>query len=155
MKNILILHNLGSALNVGAIFRTADAIGIDKIYLTGYTPGVLDKYGRVNKKISKAAMGAEKFVKYEKIENIFKLIENLKNSNYQIIAIEQNKKSLDYKKIKLIEKNAFIFGSEVFGIEAEVLAKTHQVAEIKMQGKKNSLNVSTTVGIFLFKILDN
>ena len=154
MENILILHNLGSVLNVGAIFRTADAIGIDKIYLTGYSPGLLDKFGRQNKRISKSAMGAENFVKSEQIKDIFNLIKKLKLEGFQIIAVEQDKKSIDYKKIKLIKKNAFIFGSEVFGIEKKVLKNSDLIAEIPMRGQKNSLNVSTTVGIFLFKLLD-
>ena len=153
-KNVLLLHNLGSKTNVGAIFRTSDAIGVDKIYLCGYTPAPFDRFGRKNQKLCKASMGAENFVSYEKADDIQKVIEKLKKENFKIIALEQDEKSLDYKKIKIKEKNAFIVGSEVFGIEKEILELCDEIAELPMYGKKNSLNVSVATGIFLYRLLD-
>ncbi|HWA32163.1 MAG TPA: TrmH family RNA methyltransferase, partial [Candidatus Paceibacterota bacterium] len=64
-ENILILHNIRSVENVGAMFRTADAAGIDKIYLTGYTPAPIDRFGRKRKDLAKSALGAEEFVSWE------------------------------------------------------------------------------------------
>ena len=69
-ENILIIHNVRSVQNVGAMFRTADAAGIDKIYLTGYTPTPLDRFGRKRKDLAKSALGAEEFVPWEQKKSI-------------------------------------------------------------------------------------
>ena len=62
----LILPDLRSALNVGSIFRTAEGVGVVKIYLTGYTPAPIDRFGRIDRRIAKTALGAEKLVPWEK-----------------------------------------------------------------------------------------
>lgn len=153
IENILILHNIRSVENVGAIFRTADAVGIDKIYLTGYTPTPLDRFGRKRGDLAKSALGAEEFVKWEQKKTIFPLIAKLKKDGFQIVGIEQDEKSIDYKKVKLNNKNAFIVGAEVTGIPKNVLQKCAIIAEIPMRGKKESLNVSVALGVALFRIL--
>lgn len=153
MKNILILNDIRSVENVGAMFRTADAAGIDKIYLVGYTPAPLDRFGRKRKDLAKSALGAEEFVAHESVKTILPLIKKLKKEGYQIIAIEQDEKSLDYKKVKTKDKNAFIVGTEVTGIPKSVLKNCDVIAEIPMKGKKESLNVSVSLGIALFRIL--
>ena len=152
-QNILILHNIRSVTNVGAMFRTADAAGINKIYLTGYTPTPLDRFGRKRGDLAKSALGAEEFVLWEQKKNILPLLTKLKKENFFIIGIEQAKNSIDYKKVKLEEKNAFIVGAEVTGIPKKVLEKCDIIAEIPMRGKKESLNVSVALGIALFRIL--
>jgi len=152
-KNILIIHNIRSVINVGAIFRTADAVAIDKIYLTGYTPTPLDRFGKIRKDITKSALGAEKFVKWEQRKNISTLLKKLKKEKYLIIGIEQDKKSVDYKKVRLKEKNVFIIGAEVVGISKNILQKCDVIAEIPMKGKKESLNVSVACGVVLFGII--
>ncbi len=151
--NILILLNIRSVENVGAMFRTADAAGINKIYLVGYTPAPLDRFGRKRGDLAKSALGAEEFVPWEQKKIILPLLAKLKKENYQVIAIEQDKKSVDYKKVKLSSKNAFIVGTEVNGIPKNILAKCDIIAEIPMRGKKESLNVSVALGIALFRIL--
>jgi tRNA G18 (ribose-2'-O)-methylase SpoU len=153
--NILILHNIRSVSNVGAIFRTADAAGINKIYLTGYTPTPLDRFGRKRGDIHKSALGAEEFVPWEQKKSIFPLLTKLKKENFQIIAIEQDKKSIDYKTLRLRsgQAHAFIVGAEVTGIPKNILEKCDIIAEIPMRGKKESLNVSVATGIALFGIL--
>ena len=153
-KNILILHNIRSVENVGAMFRTADAAGIDKIYLTGYTPTPLDRFGRKRGDLSKSALGAEEFVKWEQKKNVLPLLTRLKKERYLIIGIEQDKKSIDYKKVKLQSKNVFVVGAEVTGIPKNILKKCDVIAEIPMRGKKESLNVSVACGIALFRMLD-
>lgn len=160
-NNIVILHNIRSVENVGAMFRTCDAAGIDKIYLTGYTPAPVDRFGRHRKDLAKSALGAEKFVPWEEEKNISILLVKLKNEKYQIIGIEQAKNSVDYKKVSARggpaygwKKKAFIVGAEVTGIPAEVLKKCDVVAEIPMKGKKESLNVSVSLGVALFRILN-
>lgn len=152
-ENILILHNIRSVENVGAIFRTADAAGINKIYLVGYTPAPLDRFGRKRKDLAKSALGAEEFVKWEQKKNILPLLAKLKQEKYFVIAVEQDKKSVDYKKVKIKNKNAFIVGAEVEGIPQNILKKCDIIAEIPMRGKKESLNVSVATGIVLFNIL--
>jgi tRNA G18 (ribose-2'-O)-methylase SpoU len=151
-ENIIILYNIRSVENVGAIFRTADAAGIDKIYLTGYTPCPLDRFGRKRRDLAKSALGAEEFVPWEQKKSIHSLLTKLKKEGYQIIAIEQDKKSIDYKKVKLKQKNAFMVGEEVAGIPKNILSKGDVIAEIPMKGKKESLNVSVAFGIALFRI---
>ena len=151
-QNILILHNIRSVENVGAMFRTADAVGIDKIYLTGYTPTPLDRFGRKRKDLAKSALGAEEFVAWEQKKSISSLLLKLKKENYLIIGIEQAKNSVNYKKVKISNKNCFIVGAEVKGIPQSVLEKCNIIAEIPMKGKKESLNVSVALGIALFRI---
>ena len=151
--NILILHNIRSVENVGAIFRTADAAGINKIYLVGYTPAPLDRFGRKRKDLAKSALGAEEFVKWEQKKNILPLLTKLKQEKYYIIAIEQDKNSVDYKKVKIGEKNVFVVGAEVEGLPQNILKKCDIIAEIPMKGKKESLNVSVATGIALFQML--
>lgn len=151
-ENILILHNIRSVENVGAMFRTADAAGVNKIYLTGYTPAPLDRFGRKRGDLAKSALGAEEFVAWEQKKSILPLLEKLKREKYLIIAIEQDKKSVDYKKVKLKQKNAFIVGTEVTGIPQNILKKCDIIAEIPMRGKKESLNVSVALGVALFRI---
>lgn len=151
--NILILNNIRSTENVGAIFRTCDAAGIDKIYITGYTPAPLDRFGKKRNDIAKSALGAEETVPWEQKKSFSSLLSRLKKEGYQIIALEQYVKSIHYKKIKLGERNAFLVGNEVLGIDKKTLAKCDQIGEIPMKGKKESLNVSVSLGIFLYGVL--
>ena len=136
------------------MFRTADAAGINKIYLTGYTSAPLDRFGRKRKDLAKSALGAEEFVAWEQQTNILALITKLKKDNFQIIGIEQDEKSTDYKRAKLKSKNAFIVGTEVTGIPKNILKNCDLIAEIPMKGKKESLNVSVALGVALFRILN-
>jgi tRNA G18 (ribose-2'-O)-methylase SpoU len=150
----LILHNIRSNHNVGSIFRTADAVGVSKIYLDGYTPAPIDRFGREVGEISKTALGAEKNIEWEKTDNIFDLIKKLKKEKFLIIGVEQSKKSVDYKKVEIKKKVAFIFGNEVDGLSNEILNECDIVAEIPMKGKKESLNVSVSAGVVLFRVLN-
>ncbi len=154
MKNFLILHNIRSIYNVGSIFRTAEACGITKIFLTGYTPTPLDRFGREVKAISKVSLGAEKKVPWEYFSQPKKLIEKLKKEGVQLIGVEQDKYSVDYKKIKLNQSTAFLLGNEVSGISKQLLAQCDIVAEIPMKGEKESLNVAVAIGIALFRMLN-
>ena len=153
MKFYLILHNIRSAQNVGSIFRTADACGISKIFLSGYSPKPIDRFGRDVSAISKTALGAEKDIEWEYFSQPNKIIDNLKKEGVEIIGIEQDKQSIDYKKIKIKKSTAFIVGNEVKGISKQLLKKCDKVVEISMKGKKESLNVAVTTGIALFRIL--
>lgn len=152
--SFLILFNIRSAQNVGSLFRTADAAGISKIYLVGYTPDPVDRFLRPRNDVAKAALGAEKTIPWEHVSAISPLLKKLKKQGIQTIAIEQSKNSVDYKKIKPQFPAAFILGNEVEGIKETVLKQVDVIAEIPMVGKKESLNVSVAGGIALFRILN-
>ena len=148
-KNIyLILHNVRSLYNVGSIFRTADAAGVLKIYLTGYTPDPSQK----------TALGAEKFIPYERHRNISSLLSKLRRAKkIQIVALEQDKKSIDYRKFKPNPPAggslALILGNEVRGMSPDLLKKADNVIQIPMRGEKESLNVSVAAGVALFELI--
>ncbi len=152
-ENIVILLDIRSVENVGAMFRTADAVGVDKIYLVGYTPTPLDRFGRKRGDLAKSALGAEEFVPWEQIKSITPLLSKLKKQGFQIIAIEQDKNSINYKKVKPKARNVFIVGNEVLGIPKSILKKCDLIAEIPMRGRKESLNVATSLGIVLYGII--
>jgi len=153
MNKVIVLDNVRSIHNVGSIFRTADAAGIDMIYLCGYTPEPIDRFGFARKDFAKVALGAEKTIEWKFFENTAEAIEELKKNSFTIIAVEQSEKSIDYKEVKVVDKVAFVFGNEPKGISKEVLSDCDIVAEIPMKGKKESLNVSVSAGIALFRIL--
>lgn len=149
----LVLHNIRSTHNVGAIFRTADATGVKKIYISGITPAPIDRFGRARPDISKASLGAEKTVEWESTTDIKELIKNLKKEKFQIIAVEQDKKSIDYRDLKKNEKVLLIVGNEVDGVDKEVLDLCDDIIEIPMLGKKESLNVSVATGVVLYSLI--
>src|SRR3972149_3602605 len=146
---VLILHDIRSAQNTGAMFRTAEAVGLNKIYLTGYTPAPLDRFGRERKDITKSALGAEKLVKWEAKKSLPAVIRRLRRDRFYIIAIEQSPKSIDYKKVSARggpaygwKKLAFIVGNEVTGLTSSILKKCDVLAEIPLQGRKQPPNPS-------------
>ena len=139
---------------MGSIFRTAETAGVNEIYLTGYTPTPIDKFGKNRKDLAKTALGAEKTIPWKKFIKVGEAIKKLKKENFFIIAVEQSKNSIDYKKVKPKQKTAFIVGNEVRGLDRKVLSKCDAVAEIPIKGKKESLNVSVATGVTLFRILD-
>ncbi len=153
---IAVLDNLRSVYNVGSIFRTANAVGIEKIYLCGTTPTPLDKKGLRRKDFAKVALGADDTIPWEYSENTVDVLKELKKNNSFIIALEQDEKSIDYKDVTVDStKNiVFIIGPEVTGITKEVLQICDVIAEIPMLGTKESLNVTIAFGIGVYKILN-
>ena len=150
----ILLHNIRSTHNVGSIFRTADAAGISKIYLSGYTPRPIDRFGRPVKELSKTALGGELSVQWESVEDPYILIKSLKKDSVHIIGLEQAKNSVDYKTVSIKSETLFIVGNEVEGMEQKMLTLCDVIAEIPMNGKKESLNVGVSLGIALFRILN-
>jgi tRNA G18 (ribose-2'-O)-methylase SpoU len=153
---IAVLDNLRSVHNVGSIFRTANAVGIEKIILCGTTPTPLDHKGNKRKDFAKVALGAEDTVAWEYIEETKNALELLKQEGFYIVAFEQDEKSIDYKKVSVKGKEniAFVIGPEVTGISQDVLALCDVIAEIPMLGTKESLNVTIAFGIGVYRILD-
>jgi tRNA G18 (ribose-2'-O)-methylase SpoU len=151
-----IAHNIRSLHNVGSLFRTADAAGVSKLFLTGYTPAPADRFGQVPKEIAKVALGAESFVIWQRSLSLGRVLQNLKRQNIYIIAIEQDAGAsslfdFDMRKIRTRYAGAaYIVGNEVSGISPRVLKQCDLVLEIPMRGKKESLNVSVAFGIAAF-----
>lgn len=151
---VVILHNIRSAQNVGAIFRTADAIGVTKIYLTGYTPQPLDRFGRPDSKIAKTALGAELHIPWEYHKNLPTLCVQLKQEGYAVVGVEQDKRAVDYKTYVSTGKTALLMGNEVLGISPALRKRCDALIEIPMRGKKESLNVAVAFGIAIYGIID-
>ena len=149
----VLLYDIRSTHNVGSIFRTCDALGVSKIYISGFTPTPLDRFGRERKDIAKVALGAEKSIPWEYVKDPKDLVKKLKVKKFQVIGIEQAENSVDYKKVKVKYPVLFIMGSEVEGISKDLLSLCDIVAEIEMMGDKESLNVSVAFGVALFRML--
>ena len=152
-ESIVVLDNIRSVHNVGSIFRTADALGVSKIYLCGCTPTPTDRFGRERQDLAKTALGAEKTIAWEYSKDTLSVLVGLKKKKFQIVVIEQDEKSEDCRKIKVKSKIALILGNEVDGVSKDVLKKADDIAEIPMFGKKESLNVSVSFGIAGFCLL--
>jgi tRNA G18 (ribose-2'-O)-methylase SpoU len=155
----LLIHNIRSTHNVGSMFRTADAAGVSQIFLTGYTPTPLDRFGRPVKEIAKVALGAEQTLSWKYYKSPTALLKKMKKEGAYIVGLEQDARSLDYKKIRLdtIRKKQpviVIVGSEVEGMSAALRAQCDVLAEIPMLGKKESLNVGVSLGIALYRMLN-
>lgn len=150
----ILLHDIRSVHNVGAIFRTADAIGATKVYLSGYSPTPLDRFGVPRGDFAKCALGSEKTMAWEQAEDPKKLVSALKKEGFVVAAIEQVEGSVDYKDARIGEKALVVFGNEVEGVDPALLKKADLVAEIPMRGLKESLNVSVAAGIVLYRWFD-
>ena len=144
---VLVLYNIRSRFNVGAIFRTADAAGVDNIYLCGITPTP------PHPKIDKVALGAEKYIPFEKYKQTKHLLKKLKLKGYSLVALEQSRKSIPYYKLKPKYPLALLVGSEVKGLPRALLQECNEIVEIPMYGKKESLNVAIATGIIIFDII--
>ena len=150
MMKYIILHNIRSRHNVGAIFRTADGAGVSKIFLTGYTPAPIDRFGREVIEIKKTSLGASAMVAWERADFALSIIRSLQKNDFSIVAVEQASDSISLYDFSEPEKIVYVFGNEITGIESEVLAVCDSIIEIPMLGQKESLNVAVTAGIVLF-----
>lgn len=144
---IIVLEDIRSALNVGAIFRTCDAVGAKELILTGITP-----YPPHNK-IPKTALGSIESVNWKYFREKEETLEYLNKHKYSIISVEINKKAIDIYKFKFQEKTALIFGNEISGVSDFFLNRSEKVVFLPMFGIKESLNVATTVGISSYEFI--
>lgn len=149
----LALDNIRSGENVGSIFRTADAVGVSKIYLCGITPIP------PHPKIAKAALGAEKYVPWEYHKQTWRCLLELKyqNAKIKIVALEQAPRSTNLFKYRPPENNdlVLIVGNEVCGLNKKILSLADKIVEIPMYGKKESLNVAVAAGVALYELTKN
>jgi len=146
---ILILDNLRSAFNVGSIFRTAESLSVQKIYLTKSTPTPK------NEKVKKTSMSAYQWVEWDQADDIKQLIYKYKQLNYSIYALETVKNATLYSEETYNRPLVLILGNEKLGLSADVLSFCDKIISIPMSGIKNSLNVGVSFGICGFEINKN
>lgn len=159
-KLIVILHNIRSTYNVGAILRTCDCLGIDEVVFSGYTPfidkGLPYEQEKLKKQIHKTALGAEETLKWRRAEDVLTEIEAQKKQGCRIVALEQGEKSINLAdEHEFNEDMVLVLGEEVHGVPQEVLEKCDILLEIPMCGTKESFNVSVATGIALFALRKN
>ncbi len=143
----IIAHNIRSLYNIGTIFRTADGLGVKKLFLTGYS-GYPPR-----KEISKVALGAEESVAWQHYSSLNYLIKKLKKENINIIALETGQDSIDYLKYKPKFPLALIVGNEVKGLSSAILKNVEKKISLPMNGLKESLNVGIALGIASYYII--
>ena len=142
----VVLNNIRSLHNVGSIFRTADGAGVEKIFLCGIT-GIPP-----HAKISKTALGAEKNVAWEYGETARGCTKKLKAEGYQVVLLEQTKKSIPYERFRPRPPVALVLGNEITGVAEDLLALCDQAIEIEMTGLKISLNVTAAFAVAAYHI---
>ena len=148
---VAILHNIRSLFNVGSMFRTADAAGIEKLYLCGITPTPFDVFGKPRAQIVKVALGAEKSVPWEKIRRTSDAIKRAKREGYTVLAVELSPRAIPYYQYAMGKKKiCLVVGHEVNGLSSALMKRCDAVLEIPMYGKKESLNVGVAFGIVAF-----
>jgi len=146
----LVLENIRSAYNVGAMFRTADGAGVDKIFLVGYSPTPTDRFARIQPEIKKTSLGASESIPWEHFTEPQPLIEKLKKEAFTVVPVEQTESSVSLQVFTIPENVAYIMGNEIEGVSKEFLAAADTIIEIPMLGEKESLNVSVAAGIVLY-----
>ena len=165
MEILVVLHNIRSTYNVGAILRSCDGFGVSGAVLSGYTPRVHDDSllphlrEKLDKQIAKTALGAEDTVKIYSPGDIFEFLKEKKNEGWTILGLENNisdKRLLPLESAELASalgtKTVLILGEEVDGIDYSLYDIIDYFAEIPMRGKKESFNVSVAAGIALYQL---
>ncbi len=144
----VVCHNIRSLHNVGSIFRTADAAGVTKLYLCGYTGHP------PRKEINKVALGAEKTVSWEYHPQTWRVLERLKSWGVEIVALENNidSPSTELYRFRPQFPVALLLGNEVSGLSSTLLQRADHIVHIPMYGRKESLNVSVACGIALYEL---
>lgn len=145
---IIVLDDIRSLHNIGSVFRTADAFLIEKIYLCGITATP------PNKEIHKTALGATETVAWEHHKEVLEVIENLKNDQVTVLAIEQVQGAVLLQEfvVDTSKKYALVFGNEVFGVSQKAVAMCDGCIEIPQLGTKHSLNISVSAGIVIWDL---
>lgn len=142
----VVLNNIRSLYNVGAIFRTCDGVGVEKIWLcgiTGYPP---------QSQISKIALGAEDRVAWDHCDDSLAVIREFKKKGYHIVLLEQMDRSVEYHQFQPQSPVCLVVGNEKEGVSPDLLSLCDTAIEIEMMGVKNSLNVSVAFGIVAYHI---
>lgn len=146
MQVIAVLDNIRSMHNIGSVFRTADAFGLEAVYLCGITATP------PNKEIYKTALGATESVHWKYFSTTADALKELKNCNYKIIAIEQfdNSIFLNAFSPEPNKQYAMVFGNEINGIDEALIPLLDSSIEIPQSGTKHSLNIAVSAGVVLW-----
>lgn len=151
---IIVAHDIRSRENVGAIFRTADALGGAELILSGITPAPIDRFGRMDEKLAKVALGAERTVPWKQVRTTDELFAALVGK--KLFVVEQDVRSVPYYSMQLtqpeLDNAALLVGNEVSGVPQEILNRADVIVEIPMVGKKESLNVAISFAIVAFHV---
>lgn len=139
----LLAHNIRSLWNVGSLFRTSDALGVELLYLSGYTACP------PKREISKTAIGAETWIPWEKVEDPAACIRSLQKQGWNVVALETGEGTVSLERFEPSDRTCLVVGHEVLGIPDDVLSACDVTVRIPMHGKKESLNVSVAAGIAL------
>ena len=162
METTVVLHDIRSIYNVGAILRSCDGFGVREAIFSGYTP-VYDDASllphlreKLNRRIEKTALGAEKTVRQKAVKNLGEFLDEKRKSGYAVIGLENNLEDERLIKLRNIPKNhkkvVLLLGEEVSGIPKSLFDKVDVFAEIPMLGEKESFNVSVAAGIALYEL---
>lgn len=143
-----VLDEILDTFNVGSMFRLADAVAAEKIYLCGKmeTPP--------SSRIHKAAVGTENWMPWEHNKSTLNLVKQLKQKGVQIVAIEQDNRSISYKDLKPNFPVALVLGHETKGISKKVLNEAHVIVELPLLGINKSFNVWGSGAVVAYKILE-
>jgi 23S rRNA (guanosine2251-2'-O)-methyltransferase len=141
-----ILHNLRSAFNIGSIMRMADALGVESLIFSGYTPDPN------HQKVKKTSLGSELTTPWQQVADLNFFLDQIKNQGHQIIALETAGKSLSLPEFQPLSQTHYycFLGNERFGLEGSILRQCHHLISIPMYGKKNSLNVAQAAAVFAY-----
>ena len=165
----ILLHDIRSVQNVASIFRLSEVFGVNKIYLSGITPGPVDRFNREREDFIKISLGTEKSVRWERVEgDVKEFIQKFKEPHLTspinrggteqgiVIGIEQSANSVDYKKVEIDENKKYLVvpGREVEGLDENILKLCDMVAEIPQYGNKESLNIFSATSIVVARFFD-
>lgn len=160
MRLVLIAHDIRSTHNVGALLRTAECLGVNHVYLTGYTPyPIADNDSRLphvreklSRQIHKTALDAEHLVPWSAASDVRDVIDHLRRNKFQILALEQTVDSISLPTFTMKSDTALLIGREVEGIDPALLSLCDVTLEIPQFGKKESLNVVQATAIALYQL---
>jgi tRNA G18 (ribose-2'-O)-methylase SpoU len=161
---VVVANNLRSTHNVGSLLRTAEGLGIDAVYLCGYTPyptsDTDDRLPHIARKLTaqihKTALGAENVIRWKHIDTLALTIDELRQQDYRIVALEQDQKSVklsDY--VRGDKKIALVLGNERYGLSNDELQLVDDIIEIPMKGSKESFNVVQAAAIAMYSLVNN
>ncbi|MBD3281887.1 TrmH family RNA methyltransferase [Candidatus Uhrbacteria bacterium] len=150
MDLVILAHNIRSAENIGSLFRAADALGVQKVILTGYSPDT------DHPKVKKTALGAESAVAHEKSTDILPILDKLKTEEYHILGLELDDRAIMLDDCKpQTQKVALLLGNEVDGIPSYLRDECDELVYIPMHGIKESLNVTIATAITAYQLINN
>ncbi len=157
---IVIAHDIRSAHNIGSLLRTCEGLGVHKIIFSGYSPYPAEETDtrlphivrKLSAQIEKTSLGAEKTIPWEHQADIYKVFDDLKAAGFVLVALEQDKNSTKLPEYSPPQKVALLLGSEVTGIEKELLKYVDAIVEIPMFGQKESFNVVQAAAMALYQL---